>query len=78
MQGKVEWYSVTRGFGILSVVNAEGASEKFFFHVTKIKSSPDRIEQGHKAEFDINPTPPKPGFLPMAMNVVITGFGGAK
>jgi cold shock CspA family protein len=77
MQGKVEWYSATRGFGILSVVAADGALDKFYFHVTKIIKSPEKIEQGHTAEFDVNPTTPRPGHLPRAMNIVITGFGGA-
>lgn len=71
MQGKVEWYSVTRGFGILSTVAADGALDKFYFHVTKILKSPEKIKQGQRAEFDINPIPPRPGNLPMAMNIII-------
>jgi cold shock CspA family protein len=72
-QGKVEWYSATRGFGILSAVAADGALDKFYVHVTKIVKSPETIQQGQLAEFEINPIPPRrPGDLPMAVNVKIT------
>jgi cold shock CspA family protein len=72
-QGKVEWYSTTRGFGILSAVAADGALDKFYVHVTKIIKSPETIKQGQLAEFEINPIPPRrPADLPMAVNVTIT------
>jgi cold shock CspA family protein len=70
--GRVEWYSENRGFGILSSPAADGALDKFYVHVTKIIKSPDKIEFGQRAEFEIGASPRRPGDLPMAVNVTIT------
>lgn len=75
-QGKVEWYSEKRGFGILSAPASDGALDKVYFHITKVVKSPERIEQGQRAEFEISSIPPRrPGDLPMAVNVKITEAG---
>ncbi len=70
--GKVEWYSDKRGFGILSSQAADGASDKFYCHVSKIVRSPEKIEQGQRATFEVSESPlRRVGDLPMALNVVI-------
>ncbi len=70
--GKVEWYSEKRGFGILSSPAADGALDKFYCHVSKIVRSPEKIEQGQRATFEVGTDPiRRPGDLRMAFNVVI-------
>jgi cold shock CspA family protein len=71
--GKVEWYSDKRGFGILSSPTADGALDKFYCHVSKIVRSPEKIEQGQRATFEVLESPlRRVGDLPMAVNVTIT------
>jgi cold shock CspA family protein len=70
--GRVEWYSEKRGFGILSSRANDGALDKFYVHVTKIIKSPEKIEFGQCAEFEVGASPRRPGDLPMAVNVTIT------
>jgi cold shock CspA family protein len=70
--GRVEWYSEKRGFGILSSRAKDGALDKFYVHVTKIIKSPEKIEFGQSAEFEVGASPRRPGDLPMAVNVTIT------
>ena len=70
--GKVDWFSELKGFGILSRVTPDGVLEKFYVHITKIVRSPQRIKPGHLAQFEVNPAQPRPGFLPMVQNVTIT------
>jgi cold shock CspA family protein len=70
--GKVDWYSEKRGFGILSSPASDGALDKFFCHITKIVRSPETIEQGQHATFDVSAAPLRHvGDLPMALNVTI-------
>jgi len=70
--GKVDWYSAKRGFGILSSLAADGALDKFYCHVSKIVRSPEVIEQGQRATFEVSDSPiRRAGDLPMALNVVI-------
>ena len=70
--GKVEWYSDRRGFGILSSPADDGALDKFYCHVSKIVRSPEKIEQGQRATFEVSESPlRRVGDLPMALNVVI-------
>jgi len=70
--GKVEWYSHKRGFGILSSLASDGALDKFYCHVSKIVRSPEKIEQGLRATFEVSDLPlRRVGDLPMALNVVI-------
>lgn len=71
-QGKVEWYSKQRGFGIVSSPAEDGSLERFFAHVSKIVRSPEKIEQGQPVSFDVSAEPVRRvGDLPMAINVVI-------
>ena len=70
--GKVEWYSDKRGFGILSSPASDGTLDKFYCHVSKIVRSPEKIEQGQRAIFEVSESPlRRVGDLPMALNVVI-------
>lgn len=70
--GKVEWYSDQRGFGILSSLASDGSLDKFYCHVSKIVRSPEKIEQGQQATFEVSELPlRRVGDLPMAMNVLI-------
>jgi len=70
--GKIEWYTETRGFGIVSSLASDGVLDKFYVHITKIVKSPEKIKQGQRVEFEVNPIPPRPGHLPAAVNVTIT------
>lgn len=71
--GKVEWYNQTRGFAILSSLATDGATEKFFAHISKVLKSPEVIRQGQFVTFDVSSAPIKrPGHLPTALNIVIT------
>ncbi len=70
--GKVEWYSQKRGFGILSAPASDGALDKFYCHVSKVVRSPEKIEQGQRATFEVSESPlRRVGDLPMALNVTI-------
>jgi len=70
--GKLDYYSRTRGFGIISSPAEDGSVEKFFAHISKILRSPEKIEQGQNATFDVSGLPAKrDGDLPMAINIVI-------
>ena len=71
--GKIEWYSQTRGFAILSSLAADGATEKFFAHISKVLKSPEVIRQGQHVAFDVSSAAVKrPGDLPTALNIVVT------
>ena len=70
-KGIVEFWNNQRGFGFLGI----DRNEKYFFHVSEVRSGPLGDLTGLECTFDFKPSD-DPKKLPIAINVRIEG--GAK
>jgi cold shock CspA family protein len=69
--GRIEWYSATKGFGIITSTSPEGIVERYFLHITKIVKAPETIKAGQHCTFQISTAPVKEAQLRMVFNVTV-------
>ena len=69
--GVIRSWHEARGFGVIRVGN-QSSLERYWLHVSKIRSGTACPVAGMEVEFDISPTPPKKdGDLSAAINADI-------
>src|SRR5229473_2935298 len=72
MQGTIIWWSEKKSHGIISATE-NGKNERFFLHLQRIVSGPEKIRAGQYVSFEVNPNyPMKDGLLRLAMSVVVS------
>jgi cold shock CspA family protein len=72
MQGTIIWWSEKKSHGIISATE-NGKNERFFLHLQRIVSGPEKIKAGQHVSFEINPNyAVKDGLLRLAMSVVVS------
>ena len=72
MQGTIIWYNTAKTQGVIAVLE-NGMIQKYFLLQSRIARSPEVIRAGQFARFVAVASPPKPGLLPVALAVEISG-----